>query len=242
MNKSRFITAFIYIILFLLFSITINANSQSLGIGIKGGPNFTSHLNNFRFVSGDIDLEFTPSMASGFNVGLVFRQPLSKKYRLQIEPSISTMGAKYEEGFELRGFNFQTESETELLYIQLPLLLQLTSTPPQRTVYGRQYSNTTYHLTGGVYGSYLLSAQFSGVNTGAPIGINFSGNFSNDITEQYLEYDAGLMLGVGVENGSINRFGLDARVLLSVIDSGDVTGFTFEPKNIGAVISLYFLL
>lgn len=242
MNKLQFFTVFIFVSLLLSFSITFNANAQSLGIGIKGGPNLTGHLNNFRYVSGDINLDLTPNMSSGYNVGIVYRQRLSKNYRLQLEPSILTMGAKYEEGFELRGFNFQTESETELLYVQLPLLLQLTTTPPERTVYGRQYTNTTYHLTGGIYGSYLLDAQFSGTNTGAPIGINFSGNFSNDVKEQYLDYDAGLILGVGIENGSSNRFGLDARLMLSVIEIGDASNFTFEPKNLGAIISLYFLL
>lgn len=242
MKKFLFIPVFIFISLFLLFSIPLIANSQSLGVGIKGGPSITSHLKNFRYVSGDINLELTPNISSGFNVGLVYRQRLSKNYRLQLEPSILTMGAKYEEGFELRGFNFQTESETELLYVQLPLLIQLTTSPPERTVYGRQYSNTTYHLTGGVYGSYLLDAQFSGTNTGAPIGINFSGSFSNNVVEQYLDFDAGFMLGVGLENGSSNRFGLDARLMFSVIDSGDASDFSFKPQNMGAIFSLYFLL
>lgn len=242
MNRLRFITVTICITLFLALSIIFSANSQSLGIGIKGGPNITSHINNFRYVSGDINLELTPNVTSGYNVGLVLRQRLSTNYRLQIEPSIVSMGAQYEEGFELREFNFQTESETELLYVQLPLILQLTSTPNERTVYGRQYPSTTFHLSGGVYGSYLMDAQFTGVNTGAPIGINFSGNFSNNIRDQYSEFDAGIMLGVGLENGSANRFGLDARLMFSVIDNGDATDFVFEPKNLGAIISLYFLL
>ncbi len=242
MSKFRFITVFIFTNLLLLFSVSFNANGQDLGIGIKGGPNFTSHLNNFRFVSGDIDLELSPKMKSGFNLGLIYRQRLSNNFRLQLEPSVFTMGARYEEGFTLRGFDFQTESETELLYIQLPLLIQLTTSPPERVVYGRQYTNTTYHLTGGVYGNYLLDAQFSGTNTGAPVGINFSGNFSNNVKEQYLDFDAGFMLGVGIENGSTSRMGLEARLMLSVIDSGNASNFSFKPQNMGATISLYFLL
>lgn len=213
-----------------------------MGIGIKGGPNITTHLKNFRYVSGDINLDLTPKTSSGFNFGFVYRTQLSKNYRFQIEPSVSSMGAKYEEGFELRGFNFQTESETELVYFQLPLLFQLTTSPPERTVYGRPYPNTTYHLTGGVYGSYLLDAQFSGSNTGAPVGIDFSGNFANDVKDQYLKFDAGLMLGVGLENGSFNRFGFEARLMFSVMDSGNTTGYSFKPQNMGAVFSLYFLL
>ena len=242
MNKlSLFLKLFSITTLFTFF-ISSHASGQSLGVGIKGGANFTSHLGNFKFVSGDIDLEFTPKIRSGYNVGVVYRSNISKRYRLQIEPSIITMGAKYEEAFELRGFNFQTESETELLYVHLPLLFQLSTSPPNRTVYGRQYSNTTYHLTGGVYGSYLVKAQFSGSNSGTPIGIEFIGNFTNDVTEQYLEYDAGIILGAGFENGSLNRIGFDARIMFSVIDSGNSDEFSFDPKNLGAIFSLYFLL
>lgn len=242
MNRFQFITVFIFINLIFASLVTNNTNGQSIGLGIKAGPNYTSHLSNFRYVSGDINLELTPKFSSGYNIGFVYRLKLSENYRLQIEPSIVTMGAKYDEGFSLRGFEFQTESETKLMYVQLPLLVQLTTSPTKRTVYGRQYTSTTYHFTTGLYGSYLLSAQFTGTNTGQPVGINFTGDFANDVLGQYLEYDAGLMIGFGLENGNLNRIGFDARLMYSVINSGDLTGFTFEPKNIGAIFSVYFLL
>lgn len=242
MNRLRLFTVFIFIVSSLTLSLISNANSQSLGIGIKVGPNLTSHLNNFRYVSGDVNLELTPNISSGQNFGFVYRQQVSKNYHLQLEPSIMTMGAKYDEGFELRGFDFHTVSETELKYIQLPLLLQWTITPPVKTANKRHYTNRTFHLSGGVFGSYLLDAQFSGTNSGAPIGIEFTGNFNNDIKDQYSDYDAGFMLGVGIENGSSFRVGLEARLMLSVIDSGDTYNYTFKPKNMGAIVSLYLLL
>lgn len=241
MKKIQLLTVIVFINT-LTFFISNNTNAQSLGIGIKGGATYSTHLNNFRYVSGDINLEFTPKVSPGYNVGLVYRTPISKNYRFQMEPSIISLGAKYDEGFVLRGFEFQTESETNLLYVQLPLLIQLSTSPPERTVYGRQYPSTTFHLTSGIYGSYLLNAQFTGSNTGTPIGINFTGNFANDVTDQYLEYDAGFVLGVGLENGSLNRFGFDARIIFSVIDSGNSTDFSFDPKNMGATFSLYYLL
>ena len=242
MNRFQFITVFIFINLIFATLLTNNTNGQSIGFGIKAGPNYTSHLSNFRYVSGDINLELTPAFNSGFNIGFVYRLKLSENYRFQIEPSVVTMGAKYDEGFTLREFEFQTESETNLIYVQLPLLLQLTTSPAKRIVYGRQYTSTTYHLTTGLYGSYLLSAQFTGTNTGQPVGIEFTGDFANDVTGQYSDYDAGLMIGFGLENGDLNRIGFDARFMYSIIDSGDVTRFTFEPKNIGAIFSVYFLL
>jgi len=242
MNKIRILSAALFIVGLLCFSIPNQSHAQSIGIGVKAGPSVTTHLKNFRFVSGDIDLELTPFATFGVDAGLVFRHRFSDKYRIQIEPSIHTMGARYEEGFELRGFDFQTESTTDLMYIQVPLMFQISTTPPERLVYGRQYSNTTYHVSGGAYGGYLLNARFAGSNTGAPIGIAFAGEFSNDVTNQYSQFDGGVIVGVGLESGSSNRVGLDIRGLLSVIDNGGDTNFTFEPQNLGVVIAFYLIL
>jgi hypothetical protein len=242
MNIIRLSLSTLIITGFLLLSSANRVNAQSNGVGIKAGPSITSHLKDFRFVSGDIDLELTPFSSAGVDIGLIFRHNISKKYRIQVEPSIHTMGARYEEGFELRGFNFQTESKTELLYIQVPLLFQISTTPPDRLVYGRQYSATTYHLTGGVFGGYLLNARFSGTNTGAPIGIDFAGEFSNDLTDQYSAIDAGVILGVGLESGRRNKIGFEARGLLSVLDSGGDTEFSFEPQNLGVVLAFYVII
>jgi len=241
---NRFGIFFIAIFALSLLSLTCTNKSsgQNLGIGVKGGPNLTSHLQNFRFVSGDIDLNLTPQTTWGYNLGFIYRRPINDRYRLQIEPTLLTMGAQYEEGFELRGFNFQTESSTELLYFQLPLVFQLTTIPQERVVYGRPYSETTYHLTGGAFMGYLLNARFSGTNTGAPIGIAFAGEFSNEVTNQYSAFDAGLILGAGFERGSNSMFGVDARLIFSVIDNGATTEFDFSPHNIGAVVSLYLML
>jgi hypothetical protein len=241
---NRFGIFIISVFAFLLLSLTqtTETSGQSLGLGVKAGPSVTSHLQNFRFVSGDIDLNLTPQSTWGYNFGFVYRRPINERYRLQVEPTLLTMGAQYSEGFELRGFNFQTESRTELLYFQVPLVFQLSTIPPVRTVYGRQYSYSTYHLTGGAFAGYLMNARFSGTNTGAPIGIAFAGDFSNDVADQYSAFDAGLILGAGFERGYHNMFGLEARLIFSVIDNGATTEFNFSPHNIGAVVSLYLIL
>jgi hypothetical protein len=209
--------------------------------GITGSIGSSTHLNNFRFVSGDIDLDFTPNFATSFNAGFIVRRKLTERLRLQAEPSLSRLGASYTEGFELRGFNFQTDSRTELLYVQMPLLLQISTVRPDVTVYGRHRPRTTYHISTGVYGGYLLNAQFSGENTGAPIGIEFSGTFSNDIKDQYSDFDAGTLVGVGFEYGYGTKVGLEGRIHFSVIDSGDAENFTFKPQNLAISFTGYFL-
>ncbi|MDZ7758402.1 outer membrane beta-barrel protein [Rhodohalobacter sp.] len=217
------IYAAIFTIITTLFSVfTVNiAFGQGVQIGISAGANVSSHLKNFQFQEGDINLDFNPGTKMGLNGGLILRVPINKSLRFQAEPSIARIGAKYDDSFELRGFNFQSDSKTDLLYIQLPLLLQLSTTPPERTVYGRQRAETTYHLTGGFYGGYLLDATFSGTNSGAPIGIQFQGDFSEDVIDQYKTYDGGLILGGGLEHGAKSKIGLEVRAFFSITDSGN---------------------
>lgn len=244
LNFKYLLPVIICAVLTSLFISTVNAQQKqptNTSFGITASIGSSTHLNNFRFVSGDIDLDFTPNFTTSFNAGFIVRQKLTDRLRLQAEPSLSRLGASYSEGFELRGFNFQTESQTELLYVQLPLLLQITTVPPDVTVYGRHKPRTTYHITTGVYGGYLLNAQFSGENTGAPIGIEFSGTFSNDVKDQYSDFDAGTLLGVGFEYGYGTKIGLEGRVHFSVIDSGNADNFTFKPQNLALSLTGYFL-
>jgi hypothetical protein len=229
-------------IVFLLPITTQEANSQNLGIGVTGGVNTSTHLHNFRFAIDDIFLDLSPGVSTGYNAGVIIRQGLTRNLRFQAEPGIAFLGAKYDDSFTLRGFDFQTDSETELLYVQLPLLIQLTTTPPERTIYGRHWAVTTYHLTSGIFGGYLLDGTFTGTNTGAPIGIEFQGDFSNNITNQYTFYDAGVILGGGLEHGYNTKFGLEARILFSVLNTGDAPQINFRTQNMAATLSFYFLL
>ncbi|TVR32017.1 MAG: PorT family protein [Balneolaceae bacterium] len=241
MKSIRFLLSLAAIILLLLPVLSSTTHAQRLGLGVTAGVNTSTHLENFRFVSGDINLDFSPGISTGFNAGLMVRQGITQRFRFQAEPSIAMLGASYDDSFTLRGFDFETDSKTQLLYVQLPLLIQFTTVPPERTVFGRQRSETTYHLTGGVFGGYLLDAQFSGSNSGAPIGIEFQGAFSEDVRNQYKEYDGGVVLGGGLEHGHNSKIGLEARIMFSVIDSGDAD-FSFRPQNIGVSFSLYYML
>jgi hypothetical protein len=143
----------------------------------------------------------------------------------------------------LRGTEFQTDSRTELTYIQLPLLLQLTTAPKEQTIYGRKRPKTTFHISGGLFGGYLLDARFHGSNTGAPIGIEFEGDFSNDVTSQYSEYDAGAVFGLGFEYGYYRKLGFETRAQLSVIDSADDPEKPFfKHQNMAITFAIYLLL
>lgn len=216
-------------------------HAQNSGIGVTAGINSTSHLNSFRFVVDDIDLDFSPNFTSGFHGGLIIRSAISQAVRFQMEPTLIVLGARYEETFNLRGFNFESESQTKLTYVQLPLLLQFSTIPPQRTVYGRQFNFTTFHFSGGLFGGYLLDAKFTGTNSGAPVGIEFQGDFSNDVMNQYSTFDGGVIIGTGFESGREAKLGFETRLMFSVLSSGNSTEFDFTPRNIGVLMSAYIL-
>lgn len=234
------ITSFLILSVLLLVSGKIKA--QSLDFGVIGGLNFSSHLNSFRFADRDINLNLDPQMSFSYQAGLILRKNIGPSFRLHLEPTFIQLGATYNESFTLRGFELQTESQTKLSYIQLPLLVQLTTRTPQEVVYGRPQISTTYHITGGIFGAYLLDARFTGTNTGAPVGVAYRGDFSNDVTSQYSTYDGGVILGLGFEHGQSKKVGLETRAQYSVLNSGDAPNLQFAPKNIAIILSVYLIL
>lgn len=219
-----------------------NGKAQAVKTGLTGGMNISSHLKNFRSSGEELNLNLSPKVTTGYQTGFLIRTKIAKPLRLQAEPSFIVLGARYDEPFTLRESEFHTQSRTRLYYLQLPLLLQLSTVPPEKTVYGLPFTVTTYHLTGGVFGGYLLDARFSGTNTGEPVGISFENNFSNNVTSQYKEYDGGAVIGVGLEHGHSKKIGFETRAWYSIFDSGNVPDFYFKPQNMAITFSVYFLL
>lgn len=243
MRNIRTLPILTIVTFFIVSGITNSTKAQSIDWGITGGMSVSSHVNDFWFIQDDISLQLKPDVAIGYNVGFITRTNLSQILRLQAEPTLILLGAKYDDTFTLRGTEFQTDSRTKLTYVQLPLLLQLTTVPEEQTVYGRKRAKTTFHLSGGMYGAYLLDAQFEGTNTGAPLGIAFEGDFSSDVLAQYSEYDAGVIFGLGLEHGHYRKLGFETRALLSIINSGDDSNKPFfKHRNMAITFSVYFLM
>lgn len=242
MRNIQILSILAIVTFFITTGIVNTTKAQSIDWGITGGMSVSSHLNNFSYIEDDINLQLKPDFTVGYNLGFVARTKLSRIVRLQAEPSLILLGAKYDDTFTLRGTEFQTDSRTALTYVQLPLLLQLTTAPKEQTIYGRKRSKTTFHLSGGIYSAYLLDAEFKGTNTGAPIGIAFEGEFSNDVAPQFSTFDAGAVFGLGFEHGQYRKLGFETRALLSAINSGDdPNNSSFEYRNMAITFSIYFL-
>lgn len=238
-NGTKQLTILLFTIL-TLFSQTVKG--QTIGWGVTGGLTLSSHLNDFWYIEDDIRLQLKPDISTGYTVGLLARAKITEHFRIQTEPSIILLGASYDDSFTLRGTEFETDSRTKLYYLQLPLIFQFTTAYNQQKTFGRKRARTTMHLSTGLLGGYLLDARFEGTNTGAPIGIEFEGEFFNDVLPQYSRYDVGPLLGIGLEHGHYRKFGFETRARFSVIDSGNEQIIQFEPQNISITFSLYVLL
>lgn len=225
-----------------LFTIPFsNTNAQNIGLGAKAGLDFSTQLNNFQFTSGDLALDLEPTFTTGYHLGLIYRNRLSGNFRIQAEPAFLRIGANYEESFTFRGFDFQTDSETKLSYLHLPVVLELTTTPPDLQEFPKPWEETTYHATLGFYGSYLLDANFAGTNSGTPIGVDFEEEFSNDVTSQFNDFDTGFIIGGGLEYGYQNKIGLETRLMLGLLNSNDENSTEFKPNNLSVSFAIYYL-
>lgn len=222
-----------------------NVNAQDLGIGLRIGGGASSHINEFKFLVNNDQIKLSPSFTENFDASLIYRKILSDNFRVQLEPGIIRMGAEYNEVLDneadFGNFEIRTDSKTKIWYGYLPILLQLTTTPPDRLEFPKPWAITTYHATIGLYGSYLIDATFEGTNSGAPLGVPFQGNFSEDITDQYRDIGGGVIIGGGLEHGLNNKFGIEARAIFGVLNAGDSENLNFNPLNIAITFNMYYL-
>lgn len=215
--------------------------AQNVGLGASVGFNLSSHINDFSYQFQETELDFSPEFTEGYNVRIIYRQIFGPNVRMQVEPTLIQMGGSYNDTFEFNDFEFESESKTELTYLQVPILLQFTTTPPDRAEFPRPWAETTYHFSTGIYGGYLIDATFTGTNRGAPIGIEFENSFSNDVTHLYNPYEAGAIIGGGLEYGLNTKVGVELRALLGLLGFSDSSGERYDPRNIAITFDVYFL-
>lgn len=235
---------FLINILFLLVSVKF-ADAQNLGVGIRIGGGASTHINEFKFLVNRDKIKLSPSFTENFDASLIYRKILTNNLRIQVEPGIVRLGASYNETLDntvdFGGFEITTDSKTNLWHAYMPLLVQLTTTPPDRLEFPKPWGETTYHVTAGIYGSYLLDATFEGTNTGAPLGVQFQGDFTEDVSDQYKDFGAGIILGGGLEHGLDQKLGIEIRGIFGALDSGDSERLNFNPLNLALTFNVYYL-
>jgi|GEM_PF-550941 len=231
----------IFLLLSMLFVMGHNARAQSdIGswdFGFTAGMNISTHTDKYNY-SGDV--AFTPDMAAGYQVGLLVRGRFSESLAIQLEPSIVKLGARYQETFLQQDLEYHTESWTRLVYLQLPLMAQYSIDPFVETLTRRSSPYTRYHLTGGLFGGYLLNAQFKGMNYRSPNFEAFQeGRFSEDVLIHYSKYDAGVVFGMGFEYDQ--TIGFDARMQYTMLQTYNSTP-AYKPQNMALMFSVTYLI
>ena len=211
----------------------LRGHSQSLKYGLKAGLNITNHTDKFRY-SGN---ELTPESALGYQVGLLTRAKLNEVLKIGLEPSLIMLGANYNESVLLDGREFQTDTRSNLLYLHLPVLLHIYKEPKinGRRVYGNQLVQYSYHFTVGLFGEYLLNARLNGDN----IDGNLTRSVSDDVINQYSKYDAGGVVGFGME--FIEKLGFDLRFQQTFLQTYNGNP-RLKPKNYAFKLSFVYLL
>jgi hypothetical protein len=212
----------------------LSGQSQSLKFGLKAGFNISNHTDKFRNYEGN---QLTPESALGYQAGLLARAKLNQLLKASLEPSLMMLGANYNESVTLNGREFQTDTRSNLLYLHLPVLLHFYQEPKinSRTVYGNQLVQYSYHFTIGLFGEYLLSARLTGDN----IDGNLTRSVSEDVIDNYSKYDAGGVVGFGME--FIEKFGFDIRFQHTFLQTYNGNP-RLKPKNYAFKLSFVYLL
>ena len=150
------------------------SNENTFEIGLQGGMNSSTLTTNPSRSNNKVNL-------TGWNLGVIFNIPISKKLSLQPEINYTNHGLKY-----------SYESDYEKLtmkYLELPLFLKY------NIINGK--TGKMYLQVGG-YGGYWLAAELEN-NTNQEI-IKEQYPFDNDVSDGFKDnrLDFGLLGGIGV--------------------------------------------
>lgn len=229
--------SFALVVTLLIFGMGSRAEAQPIELGISAGINLSTHTDKYLYSGG---AAFTPNQAVGYQLGIMARRDLSELFRLQIEPSIIKLGARYQQSFSQQDTEMQTDSWTRLIYLQWPVLTQISLDSLEESLFGRSLQNTSLHFTGGLFWNYLLDARFVGTNyAGRSFEAIQQGKFSKDVKNNYSKYDTGIIVGVGMEYD--HRIGFDTRLQYTALQSYNGKPM-YKPKNVAVTFSLTYLI
>lgn len=223
---------------FLLFGDLKQSNAQGFEFGISRGVAISSHES--KFIYRDANVLLSPSATANRYLSVVIRKNISESLHLLTEPSIIHLGAKYNETFSYQGNEIKTKSESKLKYLQIPLLLQFFTGASTNTS-NQPFLKPSFHLTGGIFGEYLLDARFEGTNTPLAPDNPSKTEISEDVILQYSRYDGGIIVGGGVEFGREAKIGFETRAQYTFIQTYNGTP-KYKPKNFALVLSLYVMI
>lgn len=182
----------------------------------------------------------------GFHGGLTGKYQFSKYFSVQMDAIASTMGNEQQLVVTSAGSSVTTETTTDIFYLQTPLYIawEKPIMPDNLVPYRVKKSAASFHLFGGGYFGYALSANQTTKTTTilegeSPVVTEASGALASDA---YNPIDFGAMAGLGfsfrMDEDDMKRLGFDVRYLLGFSDFDKSKDYT--ATNSAIQVSLMF--
>ena len=212
--------------------------AQDYSFGVKIGFSVVTQTGNFAYADGEVDLELESGFMAGYSFGVVSRLTLGSNWNLLTELNYSRFGASYDDSFQFQNQQIFAVGKTRINYIQVPVMVDWQTGPPDLGPYRYQRPYISWHARGGLYGGYRVNARFSGTNTAQILGVDFESEFSNDVTDTFQAFDFGLTAGGAVEYGLRQKFGFETRLVLGMLNAGT----NMDSRNMGLVFGFYWMI
>ena len=222
---------FIIVCTLFLFLTQNFLNAQSFNFGFKGSINGSYFHGDYLYTGEVISLDPEPKLSGRFSVGGLVRYNFTEVTSIQSEILYSTRGVRFNENIEFRDQILRLNGDLTLSYIEVPVLLRLTTSLPDRGPTFVQEPGFTFNAyTGGSFG-YKTNAKLTGRLTGEIRGDDFRERFANRVWNQFSDTDFSFILGAGFEYGIKYRFTFDIRYALSITDIGNNSQFPEDIRN-----------
>jgi hypothetical protein len=213
-----------------IIMMVLPASAQLIGLGVKGGLNFTNLSGSFSVEDEDIEVDDL-KYKTGFVIGASYNIGLLPTISLQPEILYASKGAKFEESISFEGETFNLDGTLDLTYIEIPLLVKVNLPTPG-------FSPNFY---AGPAVAFRSAAKAKFEYSGVFMGIPFSESDEFDIKDDVKSTDFGLVLGAGLDFGlPVFKLTADLRYtmgLTSIAEEGDID---IKNKAISLMVGVVF--
>jgi hypothetical protein len=221
----------VLVIVILYFILNPSIFAQSLNFGLKGSVNASYLRGDYIYESEELNLNLGPKLSGRFSIGGFVRYNLTGMTSIQSEILYSTRGGHFTENIEFRNQDLKIDGDLTLSYIEIPLLIRLSTSLPDRGPTFVQDPGFTFNVYAGGSFAYKTNAKFSGRLSGEVLGDDFRERFENRVWNQFKGTDYSFIVGVGFEYGVKYRFTFDLRYVMSLTDIGNDPRFPDDIRN-----------
>jgi len=235
-----------FIFIFILNSFFFHTMSaQTLEFGIKSGIN-TSYFqgDQYSFIAEDVQLSLDPKIAIRFTGGAIARINFTPAFAMQTEILYTTKGGRFNEEIDVRGQELNVEGGITLGYMEVPLLLRISTTRPDHGPLFYPKPGMTFNVYAGGVAAYRTRSTFSGEITGDLFGLPFDEEFKNNVWYQFNDIDFGIVVGTGFEYGADDtmKYLVDVRYTIGLADIGNdpQTDISLRNTSISLMLGIMF--